>query len=299
MAFMGMFMGFMLVVAIVLGTSAFVTAVCFVAAGLVMFFKKRKNKGVKVKAPWYVILLRILGGVAAIPMVLAVCVVVYALIANAADKRTNLARAVMSYDYVQAERILENGADPDIRDEYGRTLLMCIAVHEPYYSAEDENRYELADASGWNDEEDIQMMELLLEYGADIDAAVPDCGEPTAHEYGGETGWNSIYANSDHPCGNTALIYAVRYRSADVIEFLLANGADVNAANDCGFTPLLMCVDIRTDADDGLEITEMLLEEGADPNAVTNFHQDITWLVMRHGNGDNDEISELIDEALW
>ena len=162
MAFMGMFMGFMLVVAIILGTSAFVTAVCFVSAGLVMFFKKRKNKGVKVKAPWYVILLRILGGVAAIPMVLAVCVVVYALIANAADKRTNLARAVMSYDYVQAERILENGADPDIRDEYGRTLLMCIAVHEPYYSAEDSNRYELADSSGWNDDEDIQMMELLL-----------------------------------------------------------------------------------------------------------------------------------------
>jgi ankyrin repeat protein len=205
----------------------------------------------------------------------------------------------MSYDYVQAERILQNGADPDIRDEYGRTLLMCIAVHEPYYSAEDSNRYELADSSGWNDDEDIQMMELLLEYGADIDAAVPDCGDPTAHEYGGETGWNSIYANSDHPCGNTALIYAVRYRSADVIEFFLENGADVNAANDCGFTPLLMCVDMRTDNDDGLEITEMLLEEGADPYAVTNFHQDITWLVMRHGNDDNDQISALIDEALW
>lgn len=298
MAFMGMFLAFMAVVLIILGTCAFIVFVCFLTAGLIMLHKRRKNQGGgKVKQPWYVITLRIIGALATLPIILAVGLIVYAIIADTIDKNTNLARAVMSYDYVRAERILERGADPDIRDEYGRTLLMCIAVHEDYISADDGERYDCTGNSSWDDDEDIQMMELLLDYGADINAAVTYCGDDSAHEYG-EDGWNDIYANSDHFCGNTALIYAVRYRSSDVVEFLLENGADVNAANSCGFTPLLMCADMRTDSDDGLEIASMLLDEGADPDAVTNFHQDIIWLLIRHANDDNIRMTSLIESEM-
>ena len=298
MAFMGMFMAFIAVVAIVLGISAFIVAVCFISSGLVMVFKRKKNKdGEKVKTPWYVIVLRIVGCLASLPLILALCLVIYAVIASAVDKRTNLARAVSGYDYETAEQILQNGADPDVRDEYGRTLLMCITAHDPYVSADDKTRYDFSDGNQWNDDDDIKMMEILLEYGADVNAAVTDCGIAENHEYS-EDGWNSIYANSDHYCGNTALIYAVRYRSADIVEFLTDNGADVNKANSCGFTPILMCADMRTDDDEGLEIATILMNEGADPHAVTNFHQDIIWLLTRQNTEGNQGIAKVIESGL-
>lgn len=297
MAFMGMFLAFMAVVLVILGTSAFIAFICFLVSGLIMLSKRKKNKdGGRIKQPWYVIVLRVVGILASLPIILAVCLVIYALIANAVDKRTNLARAVMSYDYVQAERILENGADPDIRDKYGRTLLMCMVDHDDFISVETDERYECQADQFWNDDDDIRMMELLLDYGADVDAAVTDCGVAANHQYE-EGGWTDIYANSDHPCGNTALIYAVRYRSAEVVEFLIDNGADVNEVNACGFTPLLMCADTRSDDNDGLEIAELLLNEGADPNAVTNFHQDIVWLLMRQNTDGNSGIAALVEAA--
>ena len=297
MAFMGMFLAFMAVVLVILGTSAFIAFICFLVSGLIMLSKRKKNKdGGRIKQPWYVIVLRVVGILASLPIILAVCLVIYALIANAVDKRTNLARAVMSYDYVQAERILENGADPDIRDKYGRTLLMCMVDHDDFISVETDERYECQADQFWNDDDDIRMMELLLDYGADVDAAVTDCGVAANHQYE-EGGWTDIYATSDHPCGNTALIYAVRYRSAEVVEFLIDNGADVNEANACGFTPLLMCADTRSDDNDGLEIAELLLNEGADPNAVTNFHQDIVWLLMRQNTDGNSGIAALVEAA--
>ena len=298
MAFMGMFMAFLTVVLVILGVSAFLATVCFVVSGIIMVVRRKKNKdGEKVKQPWYVITLRIFGVIFLLPIFLAICAVIIAFISNSADKKTNLARAVMSRDYDRAEMILENGADPDVKDEYGRTLLMCIAARETYISAEDKNRYEYV--SEYNredpDGEDMKMMAILLEHGADIDATVTDCGDNKNHEYE-EGGWTDIYANSEHQCGNTALFYAVRYRSPEMVEFLIDNGADVNVSNACGFTPLLICADTRNDDDGGLEIASELMDEGASPRAVTNFHQDISWLLYRRYGDNINEMKELIFE---
>ena len=298
MAFMGMFMAFIAVVAVILGVSAFIAFICFLSSGLIMLGlrKKHKDEG-KIKKPWYVITLRVIGVLSTIPIVIAIGIVIFALIADAADKRTNLARAVTNYDYERVESILDNGTDPDMRDDYGRTLLMCIANHEVYVSAEDGTRYEFAGGYDWDDDEDIRMMEILLDHGADINAAVTDCGFEEAHEYE-EGGWTDIYANCDHICGNTPLIFAVRYRSPEIIEFLIDNGADVNTANLCGFTPILICADTRLDTNGGLEIATMLLDEGADPDAVTNFHQDVIWLLTRSNTDRNLEMTELIESAM-
>ena len=300
MAFMGMFMAFLAVVLVILGISAFTAIVCFVASGLIMVFKKKKNKdGGKVKAPWYVIALRILGSIATIPIVIAVGIVIYAVIASAIDKRTNLPRAVMANDYEQAEQILKNGADPDIRDKNGLTLLICVASHEDFVDVNNDTRYECSSNHfGYDDDEDdIKMMELLLEYGADINAGVTSCGDEDNHVFQ-EGGWHDIYANSDHYCGNTPLICAVRYRRPEVVEFLIDNGADVNQANDCGFTPILMCADTRNDNNGGIEIATMLLNEGADISAVSNFHQDILWLLMRRGTDDITEMKAVIGAGI-
>ena len=291
---MGMFIAFMAVVIVILAISAFITAVCFISSGVIMAVLRRKSEG-KVKKPWYVIVLRVVGCIASLPLIFSAGLVIYAVIANAIDSRTNLARSVMSYNYEQAEKILMKGADPDVRDKYGRTLLMCIADHDTYISADDEERYECGAGNIYDeaDADDEKMMELLLKYGADINAAVTDCGNEENHQYE-EGGWTDIYANSEHSCKNTALIYAVRYRSTGVVKFLIDHGADVNAENACGFTPILMCADMRSDDDGGLEIAEMLLNKGADPNAVTNFHQGIMWLLTRQNSEGNAKITALI-----
>ena len=301
MAFMGIVLTFIVIIAIILGVSALIAIICFVSSGLIMHSLRKKNKdNGKVKQPWYVITLRVIGSLACVPFVLCIIVVIYAAIGSAIDKKTNLPRAVMGNDYEQAEEILKNGADPDVRDEYGWTLLMCIVDHHTYSSADDDGYYyywSSYTAMDETDDSDIRMMKLLLDYGADIDAALPDCGDKSAHTYA-EGGGTDVYANSDHSCGNTALIYAVRYRSVEIVDFLLDNDADVNAENACGFTPILMCADMRTDDDDGLEIAIKLINNGADPNAVTNFRQNIIWLLSRRDPEENRGISDLIRSAL-
>ena len=295
MAFMGIFLTFLVVFLLVIGASCIVAFICFLVSGLAMVRLKKKADG-KVKAPWYVVLLRIIGSVALVPLVLTVCLLIYAMFANAIDKKTNLARAVMSYDYEQAEKILKNGADPDIRDKNGETLIMCLVNAETYISADDGNYYYYAGNYDGEDmtEMDMEMIELLLDYGADIDAAYPDCGERSEHTYS-EGGWTDIYANSEHPCGKTALFFAVEHRSPEMVEFLIENGADVNATNACGFTPILICADVRSDYDGGLEIANMLLDSGADTGAISNFRQDIGWLISRRNSSDNIEMAALFE----
>lgn len=290
MAFMGLFMMYMMIVLIILGVSAFTCALCFIISGIIMVIKRRKNKDEKVKTPWYVIALRVIGAIAALPIVGFVFLMISASIGNEYDKKTNLERAVMSYDYEMAEEILSNGADPDVYDENGNTLLICLIGNSAYSSPDGGRYYKLDNRS---DEDDIRMIEILLNHGADINAKKKDCGNDDGH-IAGDEGWNGIYANSDHPCGNTPILYAVKYRSPEIVEFLIDNGASINTPNACGFTPILMCADNRSDEDGGLEIMEQLIKAGADPWAQSNFQQDIIWLLSRQANYGNVKMEKLV-----
>ena len=71
--------------------------------------------------------------------------------------------------------------------------------------------------------------------------------------------------------GLTALHIAVEYykepRSAEVINALLENGADINIlSDDSGNTALRIALDQHSDK---IELIKMLLEKGADPNFYT------------------------------
>ncbi len=255
-----------------------------------MVVKRRKNKGVKVKAPWYVIVLRIIGGISALPIVGFIVVMISIGIGNAIDKKSNLERAVMNYDYEMAEEILDNGADPNVYDENGNTLLICFIANTEYSSSDGVRYYKKDNRS---DEDDIKMIKLLLDHGADINAKTKDCGNKDEH-FAGDEGGNGMYANSVHRCGNTPLLYAIKYRSPEIVEFLIDNGALVNTPNACGFTPILMCADNRYDGDGGLEIMEMLIEAGADPWAQSNFQQSIIWLLERQANYGNVRMENLV-----
>ena len=162
--------------------------------------------------------------------------------------------------------------------------------------ARDSVHYEFSDDNLGHEDEtdanDIKMMELLLEYGADINAQQTDiCNDLERHTYQDP---QDIYANSDDTCGNTPLLFAIRDgRSIEVIDFLIDNGADVNLSNDCGFTPVLMCAD-NMSGGEGEEIMEELIDSGADINTITNFNQDILFLLERQTDRDVDGMRRLI-----
>lgn len=296
MAFVGIFLMWFVALVVILIISACVCVTCFIASNIIMYIKQQKTSGIKIKPPWYVQTLRIVGGIAAVPLVFCILTIAYALITDAIDKETNLARAAEQYDYVQVEKILNGGADVDERDQEGKTLLMCIVAQDEYVTEKDGRNYHFGskrteDEEG-ADEKDLKLMKLLIQYGADINAKKEDCGDHTLH-MAGDDGYNSIYANSDHDCGNTPLLYAVRYRSPRIVSFLIKNGAEVNSPNTSGFTPLLMCLDNRSDDNGGDELVKILLDSGADTNAITNFNQTAQWLLERNKDKRHEKMEEV------
>lgn len=96
-----------------------------------------------------------------------------------------------------------------------------------------------------------EIAELLLSHGAEIDAA-------NRHKVFGP--------------GNRPLHAAVYMDRLDVVELLIARGADVNATDDAGWTPLHLAV-----ANGRLETAQRLLEAGADPNARISNVKGRSW----------------------
>lgn len=96
--------------------------------------------------------------------------------------------------------------------------------------------------AGWAQREDVRVLEVLLDHGAD----------PNSPEEGGAT-----------PLHAAAQVGAFPSRSLAVTELLIARGADVNARDDLGRTPLHIAV--TTNA---VDTVKRLLEAGADGDAA-------------------------------
>ena len=65
---------------------------------------------------------------------------------------------------------------------------------------------------------------------------------------------------------SSPLHYAVQRDCYDICEFLIAHGADVNAADILGSTPLHFSLQLQFDNEGDFSICKLLLENGADPN---------------------------------
>ncbi len=79
--------------------------------------------------------------------------------------------------------------------------------------------------------------------------------------------------NARDAAGNTPLILAAFYAGPECVELLLERGADVNAANKAGVTPLIRAATdpekTRLLVDAGANVrVRLLLAHGADPNAA-------------------------------
>ena len=110
----------------------------------------------------------------------------------------------------------------------------------------------------------IDIIEILLKYGADINMKKGNEGEYMGNESPGATSLHEVL-----------LAFQFITNKFQVVEFLLKNGADINAVDDNGNTPLhyaLEFVNVYTDDqyEESIKIANLLINEGADVNASNN-----------------------------
>ena len=207
---------------------------------------------------------------------------------NAKDDEgaTPLIIAAQEGDRNILKTLLENNAQIDEQDLSGSTALM-VAVKR--YLFEDES------------EETRECVEMLLEWNADVNATdnennnvLMQCDE--AWSEGNEElrlalirGGCSVNQQNDK--GENHLVQAVESVHINVIEELIAHGADVNICVDNFYTALdVTAGDWESDEDECLRITEILLSAGADPNignplvvAAYEKRERIVNLLIEHG----------------
>ena len=172
---------------------------------------------------------------------------------------TPLESAVKNGDRLQAERLLEAGADPDAPGEFDTPPLQWAA----YYN-------------------DPHMAGLLLEAGADPDLRNPQTEvtalalavktlNPALVEVLLEAGANPDLLLSE---GETALMWTARDGVPGIIELLLEAGASVDYRHEeYGHTALKLAANAGNAA-----IVKQLLEAGADPDAATYSIGEETWV---------------------
>lgn len=108
--------------------------------------------------------------------------------------------------------------------------------------------------------------------------------------------------------GETLLHWAAAGKKIDILRFLLSSGADVNAANDNGWTPLMCAVAPSTATETSmpsyykaLQAARIILDHGADPLACTAegwtpLH--CLSLYLDNGDGDNNKLADLAQEFI-
>lgn len=155
--------------------------------------------------------------------------------------------------------MLAKGADPNVKDSRGETALLLAAG-----TGDTETMRLLmakgADVNTANAQGDTPIMfaalgnsldavKLLLAKGANVNAAT--------------TSYHTVRHGQIPLIKLTALIYAAPYASPELVRTLIEAGANVNAQDARGLSPLMVAV--ATERQD-LEIVRMLLRAGADVN---------------------------------
>ncbi len=158
------------------------------------------------------------------------------------------------------------GANIDVRNSLGQTGLMQ-AIN--YGRFGDFGRYSNQD----------NLVELLVKYGADVNAR----SEKSPRE-------------EDHSYNNTPLHYVsiqTNFRhTAPLIDYLIDKGAEVNAKNSLGETPLMWTANLAL-LEDKRDVTYAFLADLADVNVQNNRGDTYLHILIR--NKDYTWVQELID----
>jgi serine/threonine-protein phosphatase 6 regulatory ankyrin repeat subunit B len=157
--------------------------------------------------------------------------------------------------------LLAKGTDVNARTDDGQTALM------------------FASSNGHKD-----VVQLLVDKGADVNAKTT-AQIITAMQFGGNfSGTAEIYS-----VGSRALVFAATHGHTEVVQLLLAKGANVNAKDETGYTAL-----INASAYGHKEVVQLMLGKGADVNAKANNGTSALSIASQHGDN---EIKELLIKA--
>jgi ankyrin repeat protein len=190
---------------------------------------------------------------------------------------TTLHEAAVYGDVNKVTRLLEQGANPNMKNEKGRTPLHEAAfqgnraivdvliqngadlnIQEPRYGS---TALHIAVYNGFKG-----VVESLLDAGADIDAIDHEDRTPIY----GTTQTGNKYLTlfllkkgakiniKEKSFGFTPLHYAVNNQFKDIALILIDHGADINAEDHKGMTPLNQAID-----NDDKPMIELLLSKGA------------------------------------
>ncbi len=222
------------------------------------------------------------------------------------DGATPLLRAASAGRAEALAALLDAGAGIETPGRKARTALMNAAeagqADAVRFLLERGARVDARDAGGWtawmfaDRAGQTEVAQILVRAGADptggarsraLSAAVASGDLPAVQA--------SLKAGADPDVGDDEgkrpLEVAIRAKRRDLVEMLIAAGADLNAnQNASGYTPLRLAI-----TTDQIEIVQQLLAAGADPNARSSIAGTLeTPMLMAAGTGLEEIVRALV-----
>ncbi|KAF2120404.1 hypothetical protein BDV96DRAFT_642224 [Lophiotrema nucula] len=203
--------------------------------------------------------------------------------------------------FVVLELLLNSGADFKLTHRKSFSIRQDFREYKPFPIAETHNIVEAALALNWETHVSYsvkQAVALLLAYGADCNALLPEyglhrnllgrvlfgpvsCERKTRVDLLWSCGAEYEEAWAGDPT-TTALIQAVRMKDEFVVEFLIQRGVDINASRDSALYPNALLAAMMPSTENNSRIVQLLLHHGARADAGVTL-ADAVVLMCPHG----------------
>ena len=186
---------------------------------------------------------------------------------NAADPNniTPLVMALINAHYDAAAFLIEQGADPNIADVTGRT---------PLYAAVDDHTMPESNLPAPRETDNklnsMDIIQMLLAHGANVNAQLK---KQTPYRTKVDRGADTMLTT-----GTTALLRAAKAGDTEVMQVLLAKGADPKLATKFGITPVMAAAGLGAKEEDttgrrktqaeAVAAIKLCLTAGADINSI-------------------------------
>lgn len=213
-------------------------------------------------------------------------------------------------DFIEAKRLIRNGADINYKNVDGETFLFDATYLEQQSIFDflinngadvnlgnNQNAVPLSCAVDRNNE---YMIMKLVQHGADFNIADVDGNTPFLEsivensilfDYCINNGADVNYANS---IGFTPLMCASFVGSLSAMQALLEKGANVNARSAAGMTPIMYAVNGIVDVNVLSNIIKILINNGADVNIQDSNGITVMMYTCLHANVHHDTDEQLM-----